>query len=63
MKKGYTVILSLRCIKELKIETDKENEEEIKEDARQCFIQDVLDVCGARDLLELFEVVDIKRTY
>lgn len=63
MKKGYDIILSLRYTTTLKIESEKEDEEEIKEDARQCFIQDVLDVIGARDLLELCKVVKIERNH
>jgi len=63
MKKGYDIILSLRYITTIKIETAKEDEEEIKEDAKQCFIQDVLDVSGARDLLELTKAVKIERNY
>lgn len=59
MKKPYKVILNLNYRTEVEIESEKEDEEEIKEDARQGWIQDVLDVCGARDLLEESKAVKI----
>jgi hypothetical protein len=63
MKRGYNVILSLRYTTTVKIETEKEDEEEIIEDVRQGFIQDVVDVRGARDFLELAKAVKIERNY
>lgn len=59
MKKGYDVILNLRYRTTIKIETEEEDEEKIKEGVRQEWIQDVLDVCGARDLLENVKAVKI----
>ena len=61
MKQGYTVILHLRYRQTINIETEEEDEEKIKENVRQGFIQDVLDVDGARDLLEKTEAVKIEK--
>lgn len=63
MKKGYDVILNLNYRTTVKIESEHEDEEKIKKEAKQCFIQDVLDVTGARDLLELCRAVKIERNY
>jgi len=57
----YTVFLKLNYEERIEIETEEEDEEKIKENVRQGFIQDVLDVDGARDLLEKTEAVKIKK--
>ena len=60
MKRKYEVMLYLGIRDTIEIETEEEDEEKIKENVRQGFIQDVLDVDGARDLLEKTEGVNIK---
>lgn len=61
MMRKYTVVLRLKYEEDIEIETEEEDEDKIKENVRQGFIQDVLDVTGARDLLERTEAVKIKK--